>query len=98
MIQDQTKYFDRLSGYLLEFFGKKDNLKIFIFGSSVKSKKFGDIDVGIMGDVTDAQIRELKTYFEDSNFPFFVDIVNFNNVEKSFSKNVLTNQVLRIKH
>ncbi|MCX6734604.1 MAG: hypothetical protein NTZ25_01695 [Candidatus Peregrinibacteria bacterium] len=97
MIQDQTKYFDRLSSHLLEFFGKKDNLKIFIFGSSVKSKKFGDIDVGIMGDVTDAQIRELKAYFEDSNFPFFVDIINFNKVEESFSKNVLTNQILWIK-
>lgn len=97
MIQDQTKYFDHLSSHLLEFFGKKDNLKIFIFGSSVKSKKFGDIDVGIIGDVTDSQIKELKAYFEDSNFPFFVDIINFNKVEESFSKNVLTNQVLWIK-
>lgn len=98
MIQEQTKYFDRLSGYLLDFFDKKDNLQIFIFGSSAKSDKFGDIDVGIMGDVSDADIRKLKAYFEDSNFPFFVDIINFNKAEESFKKNVLTNQILWIKH
>lgn len=97
MIQEHTKYFNRLSNHLLEFFRKNDNLKIFIFGSSLKSKKFGDIDVGVMGDVSDNQIRELKAYFEDSNFPFFVDIINFNKVDESFKKNVLTNQVLWIK-
>ncbi len=97
MIQEQKKYFDRLSSHLLEFFVKQDNLQIFIFGSSTKSSKFGDIDVGLIGDVSDDQIRELKSYFEDSNFPFFVDFVNFNKVDESFSENVLTNQVLWIK-
>lgn len=97
MIQDQAKYFNRLSSHLLEFFCKNDDLKIFIFGSSLKSEKFGDIDVGLMGSVTDEQIAELKDYFENSNFPFFVDIINFNKADESFKKNVLTNQILWIK-
>lgn len=97
MIQEQTKYFNRLSSHLLKFFGKKNNPKIFIFGSSAKSNRFADIDVGIMGEVTDKQIRELKEHFEESNFPFFVDIINFNKVDESFKKNVLDNQILWIK-
>lgn len=97
MIKEQAKYFDRLSSHLLDFFRKNEDLKIFIFGSSVKSKKFGDIDVGVMGGVSNEQVRELKTYFEESNFPFFVDVINFNEVDESFKKNVLNNQILWIK-
>ena|SRR3989338_10073113 len=97
MIQQQTKYFDRLKNHLLEIFAKNDDIKIFIFGSSAKEKHFGDIDVGIMGSVTDNDIRNLKEYFKESNFPFFVDIINFNKVEEPFRKNVLTNQILWIK-
>lgn len=97
MIKEKTKYFDRLSNYLLRFFDQKADLKIFIFGSSAKSDNFGDIDIGVMGDVSDDDIRKLKEYLEESNFPFFVDVINFNTVEDSFKKNVLDNEVVWIR-
>lgn len=97
MITDQKKYYNSLRDHFLEYLDKNKNVKVFIFGSSTNSKKFGDIDVGIMGEVTDKEIHELKDYFENSTFPFFVDIINFNTVEDSFKNNVLNNKVIWIK-
>lgn len=98
MITDQKKYYSSLKNHLLELFDSNKKVQIFIFGSSTKSDKFGDIDVGIMGDVTDKKVREAKEFFEESNFPFLVDIVNFNKVDEPFRKNVLDNDILWIKH
>lgn len=97
MITDQKKYYNSLKDHFLDFFDNRKNIQIFIFGSSAKSEKFGDIDVGIMGNITGKEINELKEYFEESTFPFLVDIINFNNVEKSFKDNVLNNKVIWIK-
>ena len=44
------------------------------------------------------EIINLKEYFAESNFPFIVDIINFNKVEESFKKNVLDNKIIWIKH
>lgn len=96
MLQQMPKYFDFLEKKLLNFSANKD-IQIFIFGSSTKDGKFGDIDIGVMGDVSDKDIYRLKEYFEESNFPFLIDVVNFNKVEKTFKKNVLDNKVLWIK-
>lgn len=98
MITDEKKYYSSLKNNLLDFFHDDKKVQIFIFGSSAKDKHFGDIDIGIMGDVSDQKVRKIKEIFEESNFPFFVDIVNFNKVDKPFKKNVLDNQILWIKH
>lgn len=98
MITDQKKYYNSLRDRFLDFFKNNKNVQVFIFGSSTNSEKFGDIDVGVMGEVTDKEIRELKDYFENSTFPFFVDIINFNTVEDSFKNNILNNKVIWIKH
>lgn len=97
MITDEKKYYNLLENNLLNFFKNDGKIQIFIFGSSIKDKHFGDIDIGIIGDVTDKEVRDLKEFFEESNFPFFVDVINFNTVEEPFKKNVLNNKVLWIK-
>jgi len=97
MITDQKKYYNSLRERFLDFFENNKNVQVFIFGSSATSDKFGDIDVGIIGEVTDQEIHQLKDYFENSTFPFFVDIINLNNVEDSFKNNVLNNKVIWIK-
>lgn len=97
MITDEKKYYNSLENNLLNFFENDRKIKIFIFGSSIKDKHFGDVDIGITGDVTDKEVRDLKEFFEESNFPFFVDVINFNTVEEPFKKNVLNNKVLWIK-
>lgn len=91
-----NKYIDILREQIKEErFEKK--IKFFIFGSSIKRKRFGDLDVGFIGSVQEQKIRRLKEKLEDSNIPYFVDIINFNNASKSFSDNVFSNKVLWIK-
>ncbi|MBI4235432.1 nucleotidyltransferase domain-containing protein [Candidatus Peregrinibacteria bacterium] len=97
MIADEKKYYYSLKNSLLDFFHNDKNVQVFIFGSSTKNDRFGDIDVGVMGKINDKKIRELKELFEESNFPFFVDVINFNTVDEPFRKNVLDNKILWIK-
>jgi len=78
-----------------EKFGK--STKFFIFGSSIKRKKFGDIDIGIIGNVREQELRKLEEKFANSTFPYFVDIIDFNKASKSFTNNVLSNKILWIK-
>ena len=66
MITDQKKYYSSLKNSLLEFFHNDKKVKVFIFGSSAKNDHFGDIDIGIMGDISDKKIREIiKAYNEN---------------------------------
>lgn len=98
MIMQHEKYFDLLRENLLNFFRQNSEVEVFLFGSSIKHDRFGDIDVGIKGKVKDSEVRKLREFFEDSNFPFKVDVINFNKVDEPFEKNVLENKVLWIKH
>lgn len=97
MIQTQEKYYNKLKKNLLDFFVNENNIKVFLFGSSIRENKFGDIDIGLMGEVKEQDVRKLKESFEESTFPFFVDIINFNNVDEPFKQNVLSNQITWIK-
>lgn len=94
MIKD--KYLKKISDYLNRF-SKGKKIKIFIYGSSLRQEHFGDVDVGIIGEVNDRDIRELKEKFEDSTLPYFIEIVDFNNVSGKFKNNVFNNEILWIK-
>ena len=73
------------------------NLKIFIFGSSLEKKHFGDLDLGIIGEIKDNKIPDLKEKFKESDLPYFVDVVDFNKVSKEFKDNVFNNKILWLK-
>lgn len=88
----KTKYKDFLQKKSREFF-PNENVKIFIFGSSLEKEKFNDIDLGIMGDFEEKLIYELRDALEQSNLPYLVDVVNFNQVSEDF-KNFVLNQKL----
>jgi hypothetical protein len=76
----------------------KKGVKFFIFGSSLRKKRFGDLDIGVIGNIRKQEIHQLKEKFEESNLPYTVDIIDFNKAEKSFTDNVLNNKILWIKH
>lgn len=78
-------------------FGQGKKIKIFIFGSSLEKEHFGDIDVGILGKIDKTELRKLKENFDESTFPYVVDIVNFETVSPTFKNNVLKNKILWIK-
>lgn len=99
MIQRLQPYFDRLKNTLKAFGETHPQSQIFLFGSSIQRDRFGDIDIGIMGkNVEDSSIADLQEQFEQSSFPFLVDIVNFNTVREPFRSHVLKQPVLWIQH
>lgn len=93
----QEKYLRLIKEKINNIRPEKD-LKFFIFGSSLKGDHFGDIDIGVMGGIQDKEIRQLKEEFENSNLPYFVDLINFNQVSKEFRDNVFQDKILWIRH
>ncbi|MCK5061366.1 nucleotidyltransferase domain-containing protein [Candidatus Parcubacteria bacterium] len=91
----KEKYLKKIKKKVIQFNQGKD-LKFFIFGSSLSKKHFGDLDLGVVGNVNDKELYKLKEDFVDSTLPYFVDVVNFNKVEKEFKKNVFDNKILWI--
>lgn len=85
------KYLKRLKKIVRKHFPEAKN-KVFIFGSSIKSDSFWDIDVGILDPVKKESIRALSEELEKSTFPFIVDLVDFNTVGPDFYESVIHNQ------
>lgn len=97
MITDQKKYFNWLKDDLI-YLTRWKKIEIFLFGGSIKRDNFWDIDIWIQWEVEERDEIAIKWYFEEATFPFYIDLVNFNKVEKNFKENVLNNWVIWIKH
>lgn len=95
MIKD--KYFKQIAATVKHLTSDK-NVKLFLFGSSVRKNRFGDCDIGIMGDVSAREIRKIKQVLGDSTLPYKVDVINFNNVSDIFRNAVLKKPIIWIKH
>lgn len=68
--------------------------RIFIFGSSLKTKSFADVDVGLVGEpIAPGQLVQAKEALEESTLPYKVDLVDFNQVNDSFKQEVLNGTV-----
>ncbi len=91
----EEKYLNKIKEKIIQFNQGKD-LKFFIFGSSLNKKHFGDLDLGVVGDINDKELYKLKEDFTESTLPYAVDVVNFNKVEEEFRKNVFNNKILWI--
>jgi predicted nucleotidyltransferase len=71
--------------------------KVFLFGSRVngQARKFSDVDIGIEGSerVPFTVMMQIRDAFEESSLPYFVDVVDFHNVDQKFEavakKNVI---------
>lgn len=69
--------------------------KIFVFGSSLTSDTFRDVDIGVKNaKITHKTLVKAKDALEESRLPYKVDIIDFEKVDHSFRKNVFENQVL----
>lgn len=93
----KKKYFAQLSNQIKKSVQEK-NWQVFIFGSSLSENHFGDIDVGILGNIKNNDLSQLKEDFEKSTFPYNVDFVDFNKTSEKFKKNVFDQKILWIKH
>ncbi len=73
------------------------NYTVLIFGSRVtgKHKKFSDVDLCLKSDrkIPDSEIAELKFRFQESNFPYKIDLVDFADLSDDFKSLVLSSAV-----
>lgn len=66
--------------------------EIRVFGSRVKgkSKVYSDIDLAIVTDkkIDWLLIEEIKEEFGESDLPYRVDVIDWNNISESFRKSI----------
>jgi len=91
----KEKYLNQIK-QKIEQFNKDKKLEFFIYGSSLTKDHFGDIDLGVLGEINSQQIMALKDECNNSNLPYSVDITNFDEVSKEFRDNVFNNKILWI--
>lgn len=73
---------------------KKSGFTVYIFGSRATGKNhpFSDIDILIAGNITtqnSAQIGAIKELFEESNFPYKIDLVHESHLAESYRPGVM---------
>lgn len=89
---------DRHFNFIKELLKKhipNPDAKFYIFGSRAKGKyrPYSDIDIAIdCPDITLEQKLKLQSDFENSTFPYEVDIVHLNTVNENF-KNLIKNDL-----
>lgn len=73
------------------------NVDVYIFGSRVQgtSTKFSDVDIALDGDFETSNLLRLKAVFQDSTFPYKVDIVDLKSLDENF-KNIIKNDLYKI--
>ena len=78
MDEDDRKIFNDIISKL--------HYKIYAYGSRVKnhSKKFSDIDLCIMEDISDLEISNIKEIFEESDLTIKVDIKRRSDISPDF--------------
>lgn len=93
-----------LDGKYIEFIKNTVNtllpdVDIYVFGSRVqeKSLKYSDVDIALKGvGILDFnQVITLRAIFEDSSFPYKVDIIDLNNIDNNFY-NIIKNDLYKI--
>lgn len=90
-------YIPKIKEVIKKFDPSQKN-RYFIFGSSLRKERFNDIDIGVVGaSASGAKVSILKEKIEDTTIPYFVDVVDFDSAQKSFSDYVFNNsQILWI--
>lgn len=70
--------------------------KFYIFGSRAtgKYKKYSDVDIAIdCTNMTSDQKIKLQSDFDNSTFPYEVDIIDLNNIQDNF-KNLIKDELI----
>lgn len=77
---------------------KSPDAKFYIFGSRAngKYKQYSDVDIAIdCPDMTSDQKSKLESDFENSTFPYEIDIVDLNIIKENF-KNIIKNDLIEL--
>ncbi len=74
------------------------NVEIYIYGSRVqgKAREYSDVDIALKGNIAFNDFLKVKALFEDSTFPYKVDIIDLAGIKPEFL-NIIKNDLYRIK-
>ena len=89
----EDRYLKFIKDSLVLFFPSSDT-KFYIFGSrsSGKHHQYSDVDIAIDDHglkIDPALIVKVSSYFENSTFPYEVDIIDLNNISDNFKSIIL---------
>ena len=88
----KEKYLKKIRTIIEEFVGP--NAEVLIFGSSLESDHFNDIDIGVVDPKMELSVLgQIKEAFEESDIPYKIDVVDFNKVDEDFKKVVFNNKI-----
>lgn len=96
-MDDQT--YKTIKDIINEHLDPKEH-KAFIFGSRATGdfRKYSDFDIGVTGDRLKATVYfDLESAFEESDLPYTVDVVDFNDLSEEFI-NVAMKQVIPLNY
>lgn len=80
------KYQKQISAILRKRLG--ENVRCFVFGSSLESGRFSDVDIAINGDNSEEKsIALAKEDLEESLIPYKIDLIYLKKTEKKFAIN-----------
>lgn len=75
-------------------------IQIYIYGSRVqgKAQEYSDIDIALKAknNIPIDKILKIKALFQDSTFPYKVDIIDLNSIEEYFY-NIIKDDMVKIK-
>lgn len=62
------------------------DVEIYIYGSRVqgKAREYSDVDIALKGNIAFNDLLKIKALFEDSTFPYKVDVVDLNTLPEKF--------------
>ena len=62
------------------------DVEIYIYGSRVqgKAREYSDVDIALKGNIVFNDLLKVKALFEDSTFPYKVDVVDLNTLPEKF--------------
>lgn len=90
----QEKYINKIKEIIGKNVSSENGARFFIFGSSVLSENFSDVDLGFLGALSDGQTVKIREELEEAPIPYKFDLVDFNNVEESFRNKVLSEKIV----
>lgn len=88
MFNQEHPYYNKLLDLLVDFRENNPKAKIFIFGSAVMGSHFNDIDIAIDGEFLEQDLVILQEMFEESTFPYIIDLRNLKEADKSFLEHI----------
>jgi len=91
MIKIEAKDFQLLKQILSKY-----PYHFYAYGSRVKgtARKFSDLDLCYQEDIPSEVIYQIKGELEESNLPFFVELVNWKHMRSDFQKLIKKDLIL----